>query len=110
MQNIHDIAHTLAIAIRNSEEYAQYIDVKERAGANPDLADSLNDFHEKQFELQRKQLLGEDLTPDTQIQMQNVAQILMRDPLAAEYLQAEVRFTLMVNDVYSIIAEAIKTE
>jgi hypothetical protein len=33
----------------------------------------------------------------------------MRDPLAAEYMQAEVRFTLMVNDVYEIIAEAVKT-
>jgi hypothetical protein len=41
--------------------------------------------------------------------MQNLSQILMRDPLAAEYLQAEMRFTLMVNDVYEILGGAIKT-
>jgi hypothetical protein len=34
----------------------------------------------------------------------------MKDPLAAEYLQTEVRFTLMVNDVYGILAEAVKSE
>ncbi|MDR2156603.1 MAG: YlbF family regulator, partial [Clostridiales Family XIII bacterium] len=61
MANIHDMARDLAAAIRNSEEYRMYIAAKEKASQNPDLADALNDFREKQFELQRKQLAGGEL-------------------------------------------------
>jgi len=110
MQDLHDKARELSDAIRNSEEYRQYIEVKERASQNAELSASLNDFREKQFTMQKKQLLGEDIGTDAQMQMQNVAQILMRDPLAAEYLQAELRFTLMVNDIYAILAEAVKSD
>ena len=109
MVNVHDKAHELAQAIRQSEEYTTYMAAKERASQNAELADSLNDFREKQFDLQRRQLAGEQPGPETLEQMQNLAQILMRDPLAAEYLQAEVRFTLMVNDVYGILAEAVQS-
>ena len=38
--------------------------------------------------------------------IQQLYGILMRDPLAGEYLQAEMRFSMMMNDVYKIIGEA----
>jgi cell fate (sporulation/competence/biofilm development) regulator YlbF (YheA/YmcA/DUF963 family) len=110
MPNIHDMARELAAAIRGSAEYRDYIDAKAKAAQNPELADALNDFQEKQFELQRKQLSGEELGPEMLSQMRELSQILMRDPLAAEYIQAEVRFTLMVNDIYTILGEAVKSE
>ncbi|MDR1068909.1 MAG: YlbF family regulator [Clostridiales Family XIII bacterium] len=109
MTNIHDMARALAEAMKNSEEYAQYIAVKNKASQNAELSDAINDLHEKQFDMQRRQMNGEELGAEIMGQMQNLTQILMRDPVAAEYMQAEVRFTLMVNDVYEIIAEAVKT-
>ena len=33
--------------------------------------------------------------------------LLAQDPLAAEYLQCEMRFSLMINDVYQILSEVI---
>ncbi|MDR1953415.1 MAG: YlbF family regulator [Clostridiales Family XIII bacterium] len=110
MANIHDMARELAAGIRNSDEYREYIAAKEKAAQNPELADALNDFQEKQFDLQRKQLSGEQLGPELMTQMRELSQILMKDPLAAEYIQAEVRFTLMVNDIYTILGEAVKSE
>jgi cell fate (sporulation/competence/biofilm development) regulator YlbF (YheA/YmcA/DUF963 family) len=109
MVNVHDKARELAEAISQSEEYASYLAAKEQAGTNNELAEAINDLHEKQFDMQRRQINGEEIGPEFIGQMQNLTQILMRDPLAAEYLQAEVRFTLMVNDVYEILAEAVKT-
>ncbi|MDR3072785.1 MAG: YlbF family regulator [Clostridiales Family XIII bacterium] len=110
MQNIHDMAKELSDAIRASEEYRAYIAIKEKAGQNPELTEALNDFRGKQFEMQKRQMMGENPGPDVLAQMQNLGQILMRDPLAAEFLQAEMRFTLIVNDVYQILAEAVKTD
>ncbi|MDR1778753.1 MAG: YlbF family regulator [Clostridiales Family XIII bacterium] len=110
MENIHDMARELAEAIRRSEVYTSYIEAKNKASENPELTDALNDFREKQYDLQRKQMLGEELGPEVLSQMQSLGQILMRDPVAAAFLQAEVRFTLLVNDVYAILGEALKTE
>jgi hypothetical protein len=31
---------------------------------------------------------------------------MMRDPLAMQYLQAQMRFSIMMNDVFKIIGEA----
>jgi cell fate (sporulation/competence/biofilm development) regulator YlbF (YheA/YmcA/DUF963 family) len=106
--NVHDEAHNLARAIRESPEYKEYIVLKERASQNEELADMLNDFRSKQVEMQAKQMMGEDLTPELMENVQALSQIIMKDPLAMEYVQAEARFTLMVNDVFSILGDVIK--
>jgi cell fate (sporulation/competence/biofilm development) regulator YlbF (YheA/YmcA/DUF963 family) len=110
MQNIHDQARELAAAIRNSSEYQSYIAAKERASENAELTNAINDFRSKQLELQKRQMLGETIGPEAMSHAQGLSAILMRDPLAAEYLQAEMRFTLLVNDIYSILSEAVKSE
>ena len=32
---------------------------------------------------------------------------MMKDPLAARYMEAQMRFSLMMNDVYKILGDAI---
>lgn len=106
--NVHDEAHNLARAIKESAEYKQYAELKEAASQNEELSAMLNDFQAKQFEIQAKQMMGEELGSDMMEQIQSLYQILMRDPLAAQYVQAEMRFSLLVNDVYTILGEVIK--
>lgn len=106
--NVHDEAHNLARAIKESAEYKQYAELKEAASQNEELSAMLNDFQAKQFEIQAKQMIGEELGSDMMEQIQSLYQILMRDPLAAQYVQAEMRFSLLVNDVYTILGEVIK--
>lgn len=106
--NVHDEAHNLARAIKESPEYQQYADLKAEASKNEDLAAMLNDFQAKQFELQAKQMMGEELGSDLMEQIQSLYQILMKDPLASQYVQAEMRFSLLVNDVYNILGEVIR--
>lgn len=106
--NVHDEAHNLARAIKESTEYKEYAELKAAASQNEELAAMLNDFQAKQFEIQAKQMMGEELGPDMMEQIQSLYQILMRDPLASQYVQAEMRFSLLVNDVYTILGEVIK--
>lgn len=106
--NVHDEAHSLARAIKESHEYKEYARLKEEASRNGELAAMLNDFQAKQFEIQAKQMLGEELDHDLIDQVQSLSQIIMKDPLAFEYIQAMQRFSLLVNDVYNILGEVIK--
>ena len=106
--NVYDEAHSLVRAIKNTPEYTQYLELKSRVSENPELTEMLNDFQAKQFEIQKMQLLGGELGAEMTEQIQSLYQILMKDPLAAQYVQAEMRFTMMINDVYNILGEVVK--
>ena len=108
MANPYDKARELSIAIKESAEYKDYMAAKERAAQNQDLVAALNDYQEKQFDLQKRTMLGEDIGQDMMQQMQNLYQILARDPAAAAYLQAQIRFALMVNEIYRVLGDVIK--
>ncbi len=106
--NAYDEAHNLARALKESAEYKEYAELKEAASQNEEIAAMLNDYRAKQFELQAKQLSGEEMGPDMMEQIQSLSQIIMKDPLALQYVQAEAKFTLLVNDVFGILGEVIK--
>jgi len=108
MANPYDKARELSIAIKESQEYRDYMEAKERASQNQDLVEALNDYQEKQFDLQKRTMLGEDIGQEVMQQMQNLYQILARDPAAAAYLQAQIRFAMMVNEIYRQIGEVVK--
>jgi len=106
--NIHDEAHSLARAIKESAEYKEYVRLKDDVSKNEELSAMLNDYQAKQFELQAKIALGGEMGPELMEQIQTLNQIVMRDPLAFQYVQAMQRFMLLVNDVYTILGEVIK--
>ncbi|MEI8215581.1 MAG: YlbF family regulator [Eubacteriales bacterium] len=106
--NVYDNAHSLARAIKDSNEYLTYKSMKDEVSKNAELSEMLNDFQQKQYSLQAQQLLGQDISPDIMEQVQELMQIIMRDPKAAEYMQAEMMFSKMIADVYGILGEVIK--
>ena len=65
----------------------------------------MKDFMKKQFEMQAQQMMGEEISPEVMGQLQQLSTILMQDPTAAEYLQNQMRFSMMMSDVYKIVGE-----
>lgn len=105
--NVYDQAHGLAKAIKESEEFKQYDRLKKVIDQNEELSQMIKDFQSKQFEAQAKQMMGEAAGPEMMQSVQELYQIIVRDPSAAEYMQAQMRFSLMMNDVYQILAEVM---
>ena len=103
--NVYDQAHQLAQAIRESEEFKQFDATKKQIEANPELDKAIKDFMTKQLELQTAQMMGQEVGQDAFQQMQQLSVVLMQDPLAANYLQCQMRFTMMMSDVYKIVGE-----
>lgn len=103
--NVYDQAHQLASAIKESEEFKQYDSVKKKVEANEDLNKAIKDFVSRQIEVQTAQMMGQELDQETIQQMQQLSAALMADPTAAEYLQCQMRFSMMMADVYKIIGE-----
>lgn len=104
--NVYDQAHGLAQAIKASEEYKQYDMVRQQVKTNEDLNTMIKDFQAKQFEMQAKQMAGQQMTQEDVESIQQLYGIMLKDPLAAHYIEAEMRFSLMMKDVYEILGEA----
>lgn len=105
--NVYDKAHELASAIKGCQEFKDYDRLKKQVETNPELNEMIKDFQSKQFEIQAKQMMGEELGGDVMQGIQDMYQIIMKDPLATEYMQAEMRFSLMMNDVYKILGDVM---
>ena len=101
--NVYDQAHILAKAIKECEEYKQYMNAKNMIAQNPDLDKMIQDFQAKQLEMQAKQIAGEEMDAEAVAKMQELMTIMMQDPAAAQY----VRFALMMQDVYQILNETM---
>lgn len=104
--NVYNEAHNLAAAIKGSDEYKNYIELRKKINANPQLSEIVNDFQAKQLDLQMKQMSG-NLDDSAMQEIQSLYGVMMKDPVTAEYMQAEMRFSLMMNDVYKILGDAI---
>ena len=74
--NIYDIAHNLARAIKNSDEFKNYKAIKDEVTAVPALNDMLVDFQQKQFQIQAAQLSGQELDAELMRNFQQSLQIL----------------------------------
>ena len=103
--NVYDQAHQLAKAIRESEEFKQLEKKKKQIEENPELDKAIKDFMGKQLELQTMQMMGQSVDESAFQQLQQLSVVLMQDPLAANYLQCQMRFTMMMSDVYKIVGE-----
>ncbi len=106
--NVYEEAHSLSRAIKESEEYKQYKAVAEKIKQNEEVDKMLKDFMEKQLKVQAKQALGEDVPDDMMKTIQELSAIVMSDPAAAEYMQCQVRFMIMFQDVQNILAETLE--
>ena len=58
-------------------------------------------------EIQTKQMLGEAVEESQLSEIQRLSAIVMQDPLAAEYMQCQMRFSIMAQDVYTILGETL---
>ena len=105
--NVYEEAHSLSRAIKESEEYKQYVAAYDKVKENKELDEMLKDFMQKQVEVQMKQMNGEEIGQEIQDSIQKLSSIVMTDPAAAEYLQCQVRFAVMIQDVYKIIEEVV---
>lgn len=105
--NVYEEAHSLARAVKESNEFIEFDRLRKEMEKDDQLNSMLKDFQRKQLELQAKQMSGEPVDQDMMQQIQGMYTMLASKPQAADYLQAEARFSVMMKDVYDILADVI---
>ncbi|NLY87014.1 MAG: hypothetical protein GX083_00465 [Clostridiales bacterium] len=105
--NVYDEAHSLATAIKDSNEFKEFDRMRLEVEKDDEISKMLGDLQKLQLEVQTAQIQGEQIDPSVIGQIQSLGTMLSTKPNAAEYMKAEAAFSIMMNDVFQIIGEAV---
>ena len=103
--NPYDQAHTLAKSLKESEEYREYIRLKEAAYEDATNKALLDEYKKLQFRLQAKMASGESMPQEDMQRLQQIGTLLQFNPDVSSYLLAEFRFQRMLTDIFKILAD-----
>lgn len=110
MQNVYDLSHKLARAIRESEENRRYLTAREKVLNDEKATEMVNDFRRRQMEYHARQLAGEELSEDDRESLRKLREVLELRPEVKEFLDAEVRLVQLITDIQGILADAVEMD
>jgi len=108
--NVHDKAHELARALRQSEAYLSFKEARERLEKDARALKMVKDFKQKQLEVQQSRLLGMEVPEEKLKSLDSMFQLLNQNPLIADYFRSEITFIQIVSDVQNILQKAIEED
>ncbi len=103
--NIYDEAHALARNMKQTEEYTEYMRLREIAYDDSTNKALLDEYKRLQYQMQLKLASGNRMEEEDFQRMQQIANLLQFNPDASAYLLAEFRFQKMLADIYKILAD-----
>ena len=106
--NVYDEVNNLAKAIKESKEYIEYKEIKNQLFVDKELKNKVDEFEKIRYEEQLLALQGEKQNEEKMVKLQELYQILIKNPQIKDYFDKEVRFNVMIADVNKIIGESIK--
>lgn len=108
--NPYDIAHQLARALNQSQEFSEFKQAKAVIDADQKKKEMVEDFRKKQMEIQSKQMMGHEIEDDEMQKLNNLYSIATVDQEIKRLIQAEMRLAQLLSDIYKIIGDAIKSD
>lgn len=106
--NVYDEVNNLAKAIKDSKEYQEYKVIKNELSSFPELKSQIDEFEKIRYEEQLLAMQGEAQSEEKMKKLQELYEILVKNPKVKDYFDKEVRFNVLIADVNKIIGEAIK--
>ena len=92
--NFHENINKLVESFKETQEYKEYLDLKENLKKNNEVYNMLKDFKEKQNEVQISYLNGKDISKEKQQEM--------------EILECEMKINIILADLQKSMGEAIE--
>jgi len=107
MQNVYDITRDLVASLKECDQYKNYKACKAKVDANESLSKMINDFTAKGMELQTFQMTGQQPEQAQIEEYSKLYSVVMSDPAAAEFLNAQLALSQILSDIYSMIGASI---
>ncbi|CAM2969704.1 YlbF family regulator [Paenibacillus sediminis] len=106
--NIHDKAHDLAKAIQQSAEVQEITSAMKLIEADPEAKRMLDDFRNRQMELQQRMMSGDMPQADEMEKMEKLFEVLSLNLNIRRLFDAERRLSIIIEDVNKIITDSLQ--
>ena len=110
MINVYDKARELSSALKDSEEFKEYKRLNSVILANPKKKEMVDDFRKKAMDFQMKNMGKEEEDKEGLEKLENLQNILFQDEDIRNFLQAEVKFSILFQDINKIIIESVQLD
>lgn len=110
MVNVYDYAHNLARALKDSPEYKAFQSTRDRLKTRPAAEEMVRDFHKKQLDLQTLIMQGKEPSKEQTEGLERLYAVIQNDSDVRDFLMAEQRFSVIIQDVYKILGDAIELD
>ncbi len=104
--NPYDAAHALAKALSESNDLKELKDAQAALKADQSAREMLIDFRTEQLNLQRQQLSGIEVSSEQEQKLEKLFEVINMNKTIKNFLQAEYRVAVLMQDIYKIIGEA----
>lgn len=94
--------------LKNTNEYREFMALKEEIRKDEKLYALLKDFKAKQKAHQIKYLNGTKMSDEDAAYMQNIYSIIIQSENARKLLEDEMKLDVMLADVQKVLGEALK--
>lgn len=106
--NFYDKIHALVRDLKDTPEYINYMAIKERVKADGELSNKIKSFREHQRTEQLKQINGVQIDETIKSELQQEYSLIIQNPLAVEFFQAEIKLDVLLADMQKILGEGLK--
>lgn len=106
--NFYDKVHELVRALKDSDEYKNYIELKEKLKKDEKNYEMLKNFKKKQEEHQLNYINGKEMTEEEQKNMQNLYSIIIQNDNIRKLLEYEMKLNVMLADMNKIVGDGLK--
>lgn len=103
----YDKAHDLATAMRESEEYKALMKAQTAVEADVTATALVRTFMAQQMQWEYAKLSGAPEAEELQKKQEELMPQIQSNAAATEYLQAQMRWSQVSNDIYKIISAPI---
>lgn len=107
-KEIIEAAKKFADTIMTSDTYKEYLYQREKIKKQPELYEKVNEFRQRNFDLQNE--ADDDDIFDRMEAFEREYEKFREDPFVDSFLQAELAFCRMMQEVYVLLAEEIDFE
>ncbi len=106
--NFYDKIHELVKSFKETNEYKDFMKLKESILKDERTYAMLKDFKEKQKSHQIEYINTGKMNEESQKELQNLYSILIQNEEARKLLECEMRLDILLADMQKIVGEGIK--
>lgn len=106
--NIYDTINNLGSSLKQTEEYKEYIKLKEKIKKDEKMYNNLKEFKSKQNEYQMKYLSGSKMDEEQEKEMQNLYSIIIQNEDVRKLLECEMKLNIILADINKVLGDAVK--